>query len=285
MTRRRPNFFIIGAPKSGTTSLYYYLKSHPDVFMPVVKEPHYFSSDLDYHIHFYQTEAQYLRLFAGARNHHKAIGEASVSYISSDLAPAAMEAFNPDAKIIVLLRDLVEALYSFHMELAFRGRTGATFENNIGAAPSGDFNYYRLVQQWPARIREYQQRFGEDNVKILLFEDLVENPAAVYRETLAFLELDTSFQPEFKIYNQRPQPRSRWVTQALNHPVGRRIGQWVFTRIPLGNTLDVYQWNRKQAVYPDLAPELRHRIMQDLEPTYREIETTLHQDLSAWRKS
>src|SRR5215469_13417957 len=114
-----PSFFIVGAANSGTTSLYGYLKQHPDVFMPALKEPHYFAQVTPSHKQRHlrtiiRNQAAYLRLFHRADG-CKAIGEASPSYLWDANAPYRIARAIPDAKIIILLRDPVERAYSHYL--------------------------------------------------------------------------------------------------------------------------------------------------------------------------
>ncbi|QYO62225.1 sulfotransferase family protein [Leptolyngbya sp. 7M] len=111
----KPNFFIIGLPRCGTTSLSYYLRSHPDVFFPepLFKEPHFFSPDV--YPQQIKTEAEYLKIFERANN-AKRIGEASVFYIFSDFARENIQRFNPEAKIIIIIRQPVEFMISLHQK-------------------------------------------------------------------------------------------------------------------------------------------------------------------------
>ncbi|MGK2913904.1 MAG: sulfotransferase domain-containing protein [Porticoccaceae bacterium] len=112
---RKPNFFIIGGPKCGTTSLAHYLGEHPDIFMSDLKEPFYFSPDV-IRSKDIETEASYLKLFAKADARHVAIGEGSTSYLYSDVAVSEIMRFNPEARFIVCLRNPVEMVHSLHSQ-------------------------------------------------------------------------------------------------------------------------------------------------------------------------
>ncbi len=115
----KPNLFIVGAPKCGTTFLYHYLKSHPDIYFPEFKEPHFFGSDLIRKNNAYNLNLnQYHNLF---KTDKKIIGEASTFYIFSKNAAKEIYNFNPDAKIIIMLRDLVDLVYSMHSQFVFSG--------------------------------------------------------------------------------------------------------------------------------------------------------------------
>lgn len=110
MTSHRPNFFIVGIPKTGTTALWLYLSGHPDVYMPIVKEPHHFGSDVRSGLTL-QRRDTYLGLFAAAGD-ARAIGEASVWYLLSKDAAAEIAAFEPRARIIAMVREPVSQIRS-----------------------------------------------------------------------------------------------------------------------------------------------------------------------------
>ncbi|HEX6669849.1 MAG TPA: sulfotransferase domain-containing protein, partial [Gemmatimonadales bacterium] len=114
----KPNFFIVGAPKCGTTALYEYLRPHPNIFLSEVKEPHFFAKDLGTYPYIKSVEA-YARLFADAGPQHLGVGEASVYYLRSTVAIANIREFNPDARLIAMYRNPVEMLYSFHAQLLY----------------------------------------------------------------------------------------------------------------------------------------------------------------------
>src|SRR5712692_7209004 len=109
---RRPDFFIVGAPRSGTTALYTYLRQHPDVFLPEKKEPHYFNIDMTSGGAI-RNEKDYAALFAGALDETR-VGEASVYYLSSACAPFEIKKDCPTAKIIIMLRNPVDVMYALH---------------------------------------------------------------------------------------------------------------------------------------------------------------------------
>ena len=120
MPHRAPNFFIIGAPKSGTTALSQYLRDHPNIFFSGVKEPHFF--DLDTSKRLKLDLQTYLSLFAKARPElHIAVGEGSTGYLFSKVAVSEILKFNPDSKFIVMLRNPVDLVQAWHSEMYFEG--------------------------------------------------------------------------------------------------------------------------------------------------------------------
>ncbi|MCP4662264.1 MAG: sulfotransferase domain-containing protein, partial [bacterium] len=113
---KRPDFFIVGAPKCGTTALYHYLSEHPQVFLPEFKEPHFFAEDLSTPDHIC-SEQEYLELFLPAGDEHRAVGEGSVWYLFSSTAARRIREFAPEAKVIVMFRSPVEMFVSLHNQM------------------------------------------------------------------------------------------------------------------------------------------------------------------------
>jgi len=136
----RPDFFIPGAPKSGTSSMYEYLRQHPEIYFPSLKEPRYFATDQDSGFDrdgpFFVRELEdYLALYRGVRG-EKRIGDASVQYLSSRAAPERIREFSPDARFIVLVRNPVDIAYSLHgQRLAGGGEDIEDFEEALAAEP------------------------------------------------------------------------------------------------------------------------------------------------------
>src|SRR5690349_11034979 len=116
----KPNFFIVGAPKCGTTALYEYLRHHPNIFLPKVKEPHFFATDLGAYPSV-KTMDQYLGLFHDSNEAQVRIGEASVYYLRSDTALPKIREFNPAAHIIAMFRNPVEMVHALHSQLLYVG--------------------------------------------------------------------------------------------------------------------------------------------------------------------
>jgi hypothetical protein len=196
-----PNFFIVGAANSGTTSLYRYLKQHSDVFMPALKEPHYFAQVNPAHEQRYlrtiiRDEAAYLRLFRKAEG-YKAIGEASPSYLWDVKAPERIGSVIPDAKIIILLRDPVERAYSHYLMDVREGLQELPFRHAL----QKDWNrtkkgwsvsqLYVELGLYAEQVRRYLEVFGPEQTLILMFEDLTNsalNGKSVVGDVLRFLD-------------------------------------------------------------------------------------------------
>jgi len=211
--KNKPNFFIAGMPRSGTTSLYTYLKQHPDIYLSIYKEPHFFGTDLTrgnpYNI---EDEKIYYSLFEHAGN-KKCIGEGSVWYLTSKLAASEIKAFNPDTKIIIMLRNPIDMIYSLHslyvrtgneditdlqhaLEVEPERKKGKSFPQNC-YFPEGLL--YTEVARYYEKIKRYIDTFSKENLHVIMFDDFVNNTAECYRGILNFLEVDSSYPAEFQL--------------------------------------------------------------------------------------
>ena len=222
---KNPNLFIVGAPKSGTTFLYHYLKQHPDIYFPNFKEPHFFGSDLIRRNGAYNLSLdEYQDLF---KTDKKIIGEASTFYIFSKDAPEEIYNFNPKAKIIIMLRDLVDLVHSLHSQFVFSG--DEVIEDFTQALEledsrlSGDripnqttvvnkLFYTSNILSLPRSIKSFVRYFGRENIKFIDLDDIKKNPKKVYFETLEFLNIDSNFNvPDFKIINKNKTYKSKII--------------------------------------------------------------------------
>ena len=222
---KNPNLFIVGAPKSGTTFLYHYLKQHPDIYFPNFKEPHFFGSDLIRRNGAYNLSLdEYQDLF---KTDKKIIGEASTFYIFSKDAPEEIYNFNPKAKIIIMLRDLVDLVHSLHSQFVFSG--DEVIEDFTQALELEDSRlsgnkipnqttvvnklfYTSNILSLPRSIQSFIRYFGRENIKFIDLDDIKKNPKKVYFETLEFLNIDSNLNiPNFKIINKNKTYKSKTV--------------------------------------------------------------------------
>jgi len=223
-----PSFFIVGAPKAGTTSLFRYLGQHPDIFTPAIKEPHYFCPELarELQIERIADQSKYLSLFAAAGNTQLA-GEASTSYLRASEAPQRIRQQVPEARIIILLREPGERAFSHYLMRWRAGGFRLSFAEGL-ARYRQDEHECRLFRQlviepgmYSAQIARYLDVFGHDRVKILLAEELLAEPAKTVEQTLTFLGI-TGAVPltHFTTHNDYRAPRtplSLWLLRQKHH--------------------------------------------------------------------
>ena len=132
----KPNFFIVGAPKCGTTALHEYLQHHPDAYLPYYKEPHYFGADLvgSRFLQFRnKPKRKYLKLFRDVRGEAR-IGESSPWYLASNAAAAEIHRYDPEAKIIIMLRNPIDMMYSMWSQFRYSGNEQIEFFEEALAA-------------------------------------------------------------------------------------------------------------------------------------------------------
>jgi len=224
MDRRiTPNFFIVGAPKCGTRSLYEYIKPHPNIFMSEVKEPHFLCPDLEmsdsWRVH---DEEQYYNLYSGATG-QRWIGESSVCYLRSSQAPHKIQAICSDPRIVIMLRQPVDFMYSQHGQFLWSGNEDIVdFQEALDAQevrrqgkrlpPAGHF-HKGLQYDWMACFHEqvqlYYETFGRERVHIILFEDFTQNTAKAYEDLMGFLGLDDPYRPQFAHHNDSRKKQLR----------------------------------------------------------------------------
>lgn len=272
---RRPNFFLVGSFKAGTSSWYAYLKAHPQIFMSALKEPHYFVHHSAFRPQVVASLAAYLALFRQAGD-ARVVGEASAYYFSMPETPALVHAFNPEAKILISLRHPVEVAYAFYYEQRFLGREERSFAEGID-------DYIALVADWPRRIAAWRALFGA-RVKVVLMDDVMADPARVYKEVLEFLEVDTGFVPPFAVHNRAKALPPAWRARLQTHPL-LIAGMRLVYRFPvLAEYVDRVRSRRvTYAPRPPLDAALRAKLLAAFAPVVDALEQALSRDLSAWR--
>jgi hypothetical protein len=287
-----PNFFIVGAPRCGTTAMAAYLGAHPEITMAKYKEPHYFGADLvgqRFEIFRNQPE-KYHALFKDVGNARRA-GEASIYYLFSKQAAQEIHAYNPDARIIIMLRSPIDLLYSMFNQTRFTGSVrydsleDAVFPDAPNPPPGQEsaeqFLWDGAGVRFTEQVKRYLDVFGREQVHINIFDDLKADPARIYRETLDFLGVDPNFTTEFKIINPRKAARNPIVQKVLSNKWLIAIG----SKIP-GIALPIYRalkvLNSKEAKPEPINPQTRLRLQQKFTPEIEQLSNLLGRDLTHW---
>ena len=273
----RPNFFIIGAPKCGTTSLARYLGGHPHVFITNPKEPCYFSRSLTVDRvqrrskPCHRTLDGYLHLFDRAREQHRLRGDATTRNLRCEPALLEIRALVPGARLIVMLRDPAEMVPSWHaqkvherqevegdLEKAWRleepRRRGENLPPRLKAT---DAFQYSQVARLGSQVERLLEIFPREQVHAIFMDDLRQDPRNVYLRTLEFLGLSDDGQQDFEVHNKRRMSRGDILSV-----VGLRK-----TRVPI------------TAISPQFEDELRRRFLGEVE----KLERILGRDLQSWK--
>lgn len=298
---KMPNFFIVGAPKCGTTSLWRYLAPHPEVFMPSMKEPHFFNFDHQYRgLQGLRGSAftwdEYARLFESSGERAKAVGEASVWYLYSNSAVG--EAMNrlSNPRFIAMVRNPVDMFGSLHDQLVASGREDLQDAESAWNAqkrrqagidlPPGCIEpshlQYESVCSLGTQIQRLIRSAGADRAHVVVFDHLVRNPRAEYEQVLEFLGLADDGRALFEKANPAKEIRSRHVRRLVSwahrasHQFNVRLGSGLIERVE--------HLNQKPRTRPPLDEGFRRRLVEAFSAEVRLLEFVIDTDLSEWKK-
>ena len=295
-----PTFLVLGAGKSGTTSLWRYLNQHPDVFLPDVKEPNFFAlmgetipdpaddpEDMHHYLHAVTTWADYRMLFDGAGD-ATARGEVSPMYLYHPKAAECIRRFCPHAKLIAVLRHPADRLFSRWQHLLADGRPPS---EDITDAFDRDSIWWRrndLVPEgmYGRHLQRYFARFPREQIRVVLFEDFVADPDAVMRSLFRFLGVDPAVPLDTRT---RHNTSARVESPLLRGLIGRNgsLKRWIARRVPdhwtpTARTV-LTDLRRRFGRRDALAPSVRRRLIRDIyRPDILRLEGLLERDLSHW---
>jgi hypothetical protein len=308
-----PNFFLVGAPKCGTTALDNYLGQHPDIFM-APKEQHFFGSDLDEVRRIpgsrpdrKPSPEKYFGFFAAAPDAIRR-GDSSVWYLYSRRAAQEIFEYCASARIIVMLRNPLDMLQSLHSQFLHDAIEDIPdFAEAINAEPDRRAGrrvppihgpvpwrlFYRDIVRFHEQLARYLDIFGREQVMVILFDDFASQPGTVYAQVLEFLGVDRGYAPEFRVVNPNKRVRSRRVQQLTwdlwdpSFPV-RRVGTRLIPvrrvrsallqhGIPL-----IRRLNTSHPPRPALGADSRAQLASELAPDIDRLAELIGRDLSAW---
>lgn len=299
---RLPNFFLIGAPKCGTTAIYEYLRDHPNVWMPSVKEPNFFNTDMKHPHPPVNNLQEYQRLYQGAGKEILAAGDFTGWYLYSECAVPAILKFNPDAKFIVIFRSPVQLLASAHnhslllcvedepdFEKAWRlqdKRLAGEIPLPKTAMNCPPFFFdYRTFCLFATHLKRVKRQIADPSrLLVFLFEDMVEDMQGVYEQILDFLELPQTGRTEFPRHNVRRRYRQLLLGRAI-HGAYTRLSQFK-KRLGIVRAANVWPFFDKLLSTNAPAPSLRRDFQIELIDTFREeileLQELIGRDLQHW---
>lgn len=294
-----PNFFIVGAAKSGTTALYQYLKQHPSIFMCPVKEPKFFAhidalprwhgpGDESYLRTTVTKLAAYAALFHEAAG-EQAVGEASTQYLYIERAAHAIKRYVPRAKLIVILRNPADVAHAVFLHkrrenlepLRDFARALEDEERRVRANWS-PFWFYRRRGFYYEHLARYYNLFPQEQLKVYLYEEFVARPVELLRDVFNFLGVDESFVPDMTYRpNVSGVPRSRALYELLERA---KPGKGAREASTLSRS-----WGRALASLrrlnlsrPQMDGEVRRELLEGYREDIEKLEGLLKRDLSHW---
>lgn len=299
MSLRRPNFFIVGAPKCGTSSMHHYLRQHPDIFMPAYrKEPQFFATDLP-SIRFQHGLNEYLKLFSEAASESR-IGEATTWYLYSKTASRELKTFDPDARIIIMLRHPLETMHSLHNQWLYNGNEDIQdFAQALSCEarrrkgedlprkcffPEGLL--YRDVVRFSEQVSRYMDLFGTRNVHVILFEDLRHKTDETYGGLLRFLGVDDEHEPSLGVVNASQKAFFPGLNRFLNTEPARPIGGLIRKVTTQGMRRSIRKRIMDLNTYAHprrpLDARFRRKLLAEFQGEIRSLSGIIDRDLSGW---
>lgn len=275
-----------------------YLAAHPQIFMCPRKESHHFCAD--WSPSYLAGRQEYLALFAGAATETR-LGESSVWYLYAPDAPRAIREFCPAAQIIIMLRNPLEMLHALHAHRVFiNSEDLEEFSEALRAEPARRQGqrlpawpypvnglFYRDLARYTERVERYFETFGRDNVRVIIYDDFRRDTARAYCETCAWLGVDGTFAPDFRIVNAAKRIRSRNLRDWLDNPPAplRKIGGPLLPRSwRHGIFRQLRRLNTQHAPRLPLNEDLRRQLELEFLPDVERLSQLLGRDLTHWCK-
>lgn len=296
-----PNFLIIGAPKSGTTSLAQYLGQHPQIYISPKKEPYFFAFENE-SVNFQspygadkvinqavvsKMEA-YQTLFQDV-SHETAVGEASTLYLYFPKAAPRIKHHLPNAKLIAILRNPIDRAYSGFMH-ALRENQEPVNDFTVALSQEKeriDQNYgplWRYQDQgfYYQQLKLYYDSFNPEQIKIYLYEDLQNNLPALLHDIFLFLDVDTTFKPDTSSrYNMTGIPQNKFLHYFLSNAHFAKSILKAF--LPQRWLKDIaMSLNKANLVKPELSPLLRQQLIEVYREDITNLQELIEQDISHW---
>jgi len=286
------DFFIVGAPKAGTTSLYHYLNEHPEISMSSQKEPDYFSdADIQNEGMYYgknriDTIKKYHSLFDD-NSESKLKGEGSVSYLFYKNVPQKIKTYNPEAKIIIMLRDPIDRAFSHYLMDYRLGLVSDSFEDIIDQKSVHKdaklfYQQYIELSEYANQVKRYLDVFNEQDILFIEYEDLKMDVLGIVKKTYLFLGVNKVYEPDVnKKHNTYTMPKNSVIRFIYSFVILRNILSFFFPKNLVNRIRAALFKNDKK---PVLLDETRNRLKRFFTKDINALGEMLNKDFSRWTK-
>lgn len=287
---KRPNFFIIGAPKCGTTSLANWLSAHPRVYISPIKEPFFFNTDDAKRVSLSWKE--YEALFEAATDEHLAVGEASTWYLSSQAAVDNIQKYSPEARFIVMIRNPLDMVVSLHQEELYSDQEN---EESFEAAwrlqgmrkkgykiPGKCFEPKRLQYgeacKLGTQLSKLFRKVDDKKIHLIILDDMKKSPASEYRKVLRFLGVNDDHRSDFPVLNSFKTERSKILKRIL------RVASEMKKQLGVYRSFGIYKLNQRKLEKEPLREDLKRELIDYFDDEISLIEDITERDFSEWKR-
>lgn len=285
------DFFIVGVPKAGTTSLYFYLNEHPQIEMSSEKEPDFFSykdiqkQDLYYKKSRIDTFKKYNALYSEKKNLVR--GEASVSYLYYNGVPKKIFEYNTKSKIIIMIRNPVERAFSHYLMDKRLGYITESFETIINKQSSDKksnlfYQQYIELGKYTEQIKRYFDVFRSENILFIDYDDFVNRTSHEIDKVYSFLNLDNSTSSHVtKIYNSYTKPNNKIISFLYSFGFLRSLVNYSFSSLIKEKIQRLFFIHSDK---PALIKESRNLLINYFTKDINDLSKLLNKDYTKWIK-
>lgn len=292
--KTRPTFLIVGAEKAGTTWLYDRLRRHPDVFMPLVKELHYFNRRNSNHqptdVTFGEENWEWYLSHFSERSDASAVGEATPMYLCDPSAPERIHRVLPNVRLIACLRHPTDRAYSHYWMAKGKQHTDLGFDDVVRRREE------RFIKRghYGEQLERYLSRFDRDQLLILIHEELFSQPSMFLNRVCSHLGVgdDTFYRGQSWI--REKEHASSTERSVIFHKLIGKVATWMRTHEGTRQLLDglkrigvaglIKQVNKQERPYPEMSEEIRAELDEYYADTVRRVEDILGRRVDVWRK-
>jgi Sulfotransferase domain. len=298
---KRPDFFLVGAPKCATTAMTEYCSQHPELFIPRLRQKDipFFGDDL-HRSRPKESLDEYLAYYREALPTQRA-GEACVWYMYSSSAPTDIRAFAPNAQIVIILRNPVDMVYSQHSQLVYTQdedihdfaealeaesdrRAGRRDTPMTGNVPKEAY-YYTFLGEYSSHVARYFKVFGRDRVHVVIYDDLRDDTSSSVVETFRELGVDPAAPIDFRVVNASKVARSNRLQRMIQNPPARLVSIYRAATPERAHgelAHALVRINTRYQARPPMPRETRRILQRRFLPDVERLSSVLGRDLTGW---